>query len=167
MRQLMGAGKAEPSCAGIFFTEGRVHQDRACPHREQSIFMALHIIDRLQAVIKNGLAQDAAVFPQVLILQGEPVGFDQILDGNGGGLAVIEPGIIGGQHPAGNILDPVFTVKQSHHSHPLCHASFRFVSRSINSCHSSSVASTSLAVRRAARTMSRSMMYSGRSADTR
>ena len=47
-----------------------------CLHRKQSIFMSFHIVDCLQAIVKNCFAQDAAVFSQVLVFYGEFVGFN-------------------------------------------------------------------------------------------
>lgn len=119
------------------------------------------IIDNGAAIIKNRFAQDTPGFPQALIFQRDPLCFDDVLDRDHSGNAIIEIRIIGGDDFTGDPLQSLFPVIWC--SHALVSLSspddlMRRLIRSIKSCHSWSVASASLAVRSAARTISRSMM---------
>ena len=157
----MRTGKAQPACGGVLSAEGAIDEYGAALDRNNGISGDIVIVDNGTAIIKNRFAQNAAGFPQALILQRDPLRFDDVLDRDHSGNAIIEIRIIGGDDFAGDPLQSLFPVIW--YSHALVSLSspdvlIRRLIRSIKSCHSWSVASASLAVRNAARTISRSMM---------
>ena len=161
MPQLMGAGKAQPPGRCFLFAERAVDEDGAALDGKKVIAVVFPVIDRCETVVKDGLAQNPPIIPQILILQHQPLCLDDVLNGNGCGGTVIKSGVIGDDHIAGDPLQRLFAVICFFHasiSPPSLDFFARWVIRSINSCHSWSVASASFAVRSAARTISRSMM---------
>ena len=159
--QLMGAGKAQPPGRCFLFAERAVDEDGAALDGKKIIAVVFSVIDRCETVVKDCLAQNPPIIPQILILQHQPLCLDDVLNGNGCGGTVIKSGVIGGDHIAGDPLQRLFAVICFFHasiSPPSLDFFARWVIRSINSCHSWSVASASFAVRSAARTISRSMM---------
>ena len=139
MCQLMGAGKPQPSGGGILSTKRVVDQDGPAFDLYDGVAGDVVIVNNSTAVIKNGLAQNAAVLPQTLKFQCEALCFDDILDGDHCGNAIIERRIIGGDDFAGDPLQNLFPVVWC--SHAVVSLSspddlMRRLIRSIKSCHS-------------------------------
>ncbi len=102
--QLMGAGKPQTAGVGVLITEGSVNEDRPGADREEDVLLVLHVIHRLQTTVKNGFAQNAAILPEILILQRHSMGLDDLLDGDSGGGTLIQRGVIAAQHLTGDIF---------------------------------------------------------------
>ena len=139
MPQLVGAGKAQAACGGVLPAERTINQDRPASHLNEDILSLFQVIDRGKPIIEDCLPQDAARFPQALILQRDTLGLNDILNGDPGGNAIVKVRIISGDHVTGDPLQRRFPVKRCvHASVSLSSLLFpmRRLIRSMKSCHS-------------------------------